>query len=518
MAPLKKAGGVLVIGTLTAALLAVPGTWQRIAKDLPTSYAQTASARIEIVAPGTPQPIGTDFQVKTRLTQFTPGSSQPMWAGWNMRIQYPTSLLTAVGTAAGGICPSTFWFLNIEPPFLAGGCAFQSSTATGDMDIITLRCEDDGVATLHLVTLSEDPIAGATLFDENAVNIPTDLVDATVQCGTGGPTATPTPTFTPSPTPTPSATPTPSPTGTPLPSVTGCTTNVGGPPTLGIDEDCDIDLRFGGYWGDGCADSEDSNGADPWGQVYSVPVPALIVSPGSFRDNEVKASDAQAIYAYLLVGASAGTMPYEQDLNGNRIKDGWEYDRSILPGGELGPPDGTITPQDAQAAFALFKANVRCSSGYDMRKPLCVTNVGGPPTLGTAADCDFQPAFPGILGDGCADVEDAHPSDPWRDLYSVPVPSLLAQPQAHRDNVVTPSDAQAIFAYFALGASTGDSIYEQDLNGNQAKDGWEYDRVVLGSGILGPPDGLISAQDAQAAFAQWKKGTACSSGYDMRNR
>ncbi len=485
-----------------------------------STHADTlASAEISVLAPTGSQPIGVNFQVTTRLTQFVPGTSQPYWAGWNMKLRYDPAKLTVVSTASGGVCqPASFWFLNDEPPDLNGGCAFQTSTATGDMDVITFQCKADGVVPLHLVGVSEDPVGGTTMFDENAVNIPTTLVDASVICGTGGATPTPTNTSTPSATPTVSPTATPTPTGTPPPSTAGCTTNVGGPPTLGVDDDCDTDLRFGGYWGDGCADSEDADSADPWGQIYTVPVPALLGSPGAFRDNLVLASDSQAIYAYVLIGASAGTPAYEADLNSNRIKDGWEYDRSVLAGGEVGPPDGVITAQDAQAAFAQFKANVRCSSGYDMRRPLCVTNVGGPPTLGLETDCDFQPAFPGILGDGCVDIEDPNPADPWRNLYSVPVPALVAKPDTYRDNVVKPSDAQAVFAYFVLGAAAGTPVYEQDLNGNRVKDGWEYDRVVLGAGLLGPPDGVITAQDAQAAFAHWKRGAACTSGYDMRNR
>jgi hypothetical protein len=508
----------LLLGMTTAALFVTMAIfWQR-GSAIPSTHAQTlGSATIKVVAPSTAQPLNTDFTVNTRLDAFTPGADQPTWAGWNMKLRYDPTKLAVVSTASGGLCPGVFWFLNDEPPDLNGGCAFQTSTATGNMDTITFRCIADGVVPLHLVSVAEDSVAGTTLFDENAVNIPTTLVDAAVTCGTGGPTATPTNTFTPSPTPTATPTSTPTPTGTPPPTAVGCTTNVGGPPTLGTDDDCDTDLRFGGYWGDGCADSEDSDDDDPWGQIYTVPVPALLAAPNSLRDNVVKANDAQAVYAYVQAGATAGSAVYEQDLNGNRIKDGWEYDRSVVGPSQIGPPDGTVTPRDAQAAFAQFQAGVQCSSGYDMRAPLCLTNVGGPPTLGLDTDCDFQPAFPGILGDGCADSEDAHPSDPWRDLYSVPVPALLGDPSALRNNVVSPADAQAIFAYFVSGASVGDAIYEQDLNSNRVKDGWEYDRVVFGGGLLGPPDGVVTAQDAQASFAQWRTGTKCSSGYDMRN-
>ncbi len=171
------------------------------------ALAQTlASATVKVVAPAG-APLNANFEV-----------SQPYWAGWNMKLRYDPAKLTVVSMASGGVCqPASFWFLNDEPPDLNGGCAFQTSTATGDMDIITFQCKADGVVPLHLVGVSEDPVAGTTIFDENAVNIPTTLVDATVTCA-GGPS--PTPTFTPSPAATPTFTPTRTPTFTPSPTVT----------------------------------------------------------------------------------------------------------------------------------------------------------------------------------------------------------------------------------------------------------------------------------------------------------
>jgi hypothetical protein len=79
-----------------------------------------------------------------------------------------------------------------------------------------------------------------------------------------------------------------------------------------------------------------------------------------------------------------------------------------------------------------------------------------------------------------------------------------------RDSAVTASDAQAVFAYFRAGARLGTTLYEQDLNQNGKKDGIEYDRSVLGPGHSGPPDGVVSAADAQLAFAQFKMGYSCS--------
>ncbi|TAK54747.1 MAG: hypothetical protein EPO22_15180 [Dehalococcoidia bacterium] len=117
---------------------------------------------------------------------------------------------------------------------------------------------------------------------------------------------------------------------------------------------------------DGCADAgEDRLGLDPLNKwdFYSVPVPALFATPGQhlvFRDNIVGASDAQAVFAYFMKGAKAGSAEYEQDLNGNGIKDGLEYDRSFAGPARSGTADGVIAASDAQLAFAQFTLGYKC--------------------------------------------------------------------------------------------------------------------------------------------------------------
>ncbi len=122
-------------------------------------------------------------------------------------------------------------------------------------------------------------------------------------------------------------------------------------------------------------------------------------------------------------------------------------------------------------------------------------------------------------GDGCPDVKEpllappTNPNNAW-DFYSVPVPALFAAPSPStdfHDNIVGAGDPQAVFGYFKKGAKTGSPDYEADLNGNGIKDGIEYDRsVIVGSpGASGPPDGVVSAADAQIAFAQFKFGYKC---------
>lgn len=509
----------LAMACASALLMAVP---DRHGRGPSTSQAAASPAEIAVEGPAGAQQIGLPFQVTTSITRFQTGGGVTTWAGWSMQLAYDGSVLQVNSVVRGSLCPASSYGNPQVSPTIITGCVFQSSTATGTMDVITFECIDAGSSPLHLVTLAEDPVQGTTLFDENAVNIATDLVDGAPVTCLGAATPTPTNTHTPTPTPvTPTLTPTP--TSTPTPPAEGilCTTNVGGLPTLGVDADCDTDLRFGGVLGDGCADSEDSDPEDPWGQLYSVPVPALIASPGGLRDHVVTIHDVQAVFAYFDAGVVAGTVGYEQDANSNGVKDGWEYDRRILAGGALGPPDGTVTIQEAQAAFAQFKLSKRCSSGYNLVLPLCTTNVGGPPTLGTGFDCDFveslDVSFEAVLGDGCVDSEDANPGDPWGQIFTVPAPALFVSPSSYRDHAVTLQDAQAILAYFKAGAATGAPVYEQDLNGNGVKDGWEYDRRIFPGGALGPPDGAVTSQEAQAAFAQYQAGVRCSSGYNMRN-
>jgi hypothetical protein len=485
--------------------------------------ASPGSATFSIASPGGSTPLGNSVAVPVNLSSFTPGIS-PNWGGYDLELTYNGSVVTVTSDVVGGSSPcGAFWANNELTPHVVSGCAFQASTFTGTLETPTFKCLTDGVSAIHIALRTDSGLdgTGSGLFDGSANDFAMTMVDGTITCGAGGPTSTPTitPTPTNTATPTPTSPPaTPTATSTPGGPATICTTNVGGAPTLGIGLDCDTDTNFGGVLGDGCVDTEDANPHDPW-DFYSVPVPALFVAVNpatDHRDNAVKAPDAQAVFAYFQAGASAGLPLYEQDLNQNGVKDGWEYDRSEDINGVLGPPDGVVTARDAQAAFKQFQDGKQCTSGYNLSAPLCTTNVGGPPTLGTGRDCDQALAFPGILGDGCVDSEDANVNNPW-DLYSVPVPALLAHPSSLRDNVVAPQDAQAVFAYFAAGAHSGVPVYDQDLNLNGVRDGWEYDRSVISPGVVGPPDGVVTAQDAQAAFGQFKLNKHCSSGYNMKN-
>ena len=119
---------------------------------------------------------------------------------------------------------------------------------------------------------------------------------------------------------------------------------------------------------DGCSDIKElllvppTDPHNAW-DFYNVPVPALFAAANPlivFPDHVVGAADAQAVFGYYKKSAKTGSPEYEQDLNGNGIKDGLEYDRSFAGPAKSGPPDGVIRASDAQLAFAQFKKTYRC--------------------------------------------------------------------------------------------------------------------------------------------------------------
>lgn len=151
-------------------------------------------------------------------------------------------------------------------------------------------------------------------------------------------------------------------------------------------DDCDHDIAFPRVYGDGCSAIDEQaksfNGfgfdsSNPW-DFYTVPAPALKAasSPGTvFRDNQILAGDAQAVFGYAAdpLANAVGKPLYEADLNGNGVRDGLEYDRSVVNPGPPGAPDGVITSADAQKAFAMARdpSVNKCpsNSGYRMDDP-----------------------------------------------------------------------------------------------------------------------------------------------------
>jgi len=221
-------------------------------------------------------------------------------------------------------------------------------------------------------------------------------------------------------------------------------------------------------------------------------------------DNDSLADVVETSTGSYVSPSDTGTNPFVSDTDVDGLVDGAEV---------------TVYGTDPTKADSDRDTRIDGSEVAIGSSPLCAgspTNVGrGAPAV--AGDCDRDPNFPGFVGDGCVDPEEAgkglNSTNPW-DFFSVPIPSLLASPGAHRDAGLSATDAQAVFAVFTAGIAFN---YNGDLNANGVKDGWEYDRSVAGPAMSGPPDGVLSALDAQLAFAQFKAGTFnCSSGYDLR--
>jgi hypothetical protein len=144
-------------------------------------------AEMRVNAPEGTQPVGSTFEVTVSITR-----AGATWAGYTDQMTYDSSVLEIKDVTRGGIasCDEGTWANPQKLPTLLAACVFQSTTATGTTEKIQMQCLKDGTSLLHLITTTEDTINGSTLFDVDAVTIPTDLVDAKVTCGGGGPVAT----------------------------------------------------------------------------------------------------------------------------------------------------------------------------------------------------------------------------------------------------------------------------------------------------------------------------------------
>ncbi len=147
-----------------------------------------APAEMRVDAPSGTQVVGKPFTVNVSITR-----ADATWAGYTDQLIYDPKVLKVNSVKPGGLAdckdPNT-WANPQTSPTVLSACVFQSTTATGVSEIIEFECLKDGASELHLVTTAEDPVNGSALFNEGAAPIATDLVDATVSCGAGGPIET----------------------------------------------------------------------------------------------------------------------------------------------------------------------------------------------------------------------------------------------------------------------------------------------------------------------------------------
>ncbi|TAK56451.1 MAG: hypothetical protein EPO22_13640 [Dehalococcoidia bacterium] len=268
---------------------------------------------------------------------------------------------------------------------------------------------------------------------------------------------------------------------------------------------------------DPCSADDDGDGltdTDEYG-VYAT-------SPVNFDTDGDGLSDGDEVTTH-------GTDPLVADTDGDGLTDGDEvntYGTNPLVGDTDGDglTDGAEVNSYATNPLVADTDGDGLSDGAEVNtyatNPLVADTDGD--GLSDGAEVNTYATNPLVADtddDGCGDgkeftlVPPIDPLDPW-DFYSVPVPALFVAPNpliVFKDKVVSAADSQAIFGYFTRGARTGTLEYEQDLNANGIKDGLEYDRsVVVGSpGASGPPNGVISAADAQLAFSQFTFGYHC---------
>ncbi len=288
--------------TATPTIRLTPTATATAAPFVPGSGTLTASG------PAAPQPLTVPFGAIVSLSAFAPSASQPEWAGYDMELAYDPSVIAVSSVTPTDLCGGGHFGLPLMAPHIAAGCYGMRNTSTGLLLTISARCLKDGTTPLHFVRDGDPGQMYLTdLFDFNAKPLVLTLEDGSVTC----------------------------------------------------DRTADQD-------GDACSNtSEMMLGLDPsnrW-DFYDVPAPALIAAPspaGVYRDGAIGASDAQAIFGYFKAGARNGSATYGEDLDLNGVPDGIEYDRSVAGPGKSGPPDGTVSPQDAQLAFAQFKLGYRC--------------------------------------------------------------------------------------------------------------------------------------------------------------
>ncbi|TAK62615.1 MAG: hypothetical protein EPO22_07345, partial [Dehalococcoidia bacterium] len=292
-------------------------------------------------------PTATPTSTATPTATFT-ATSTPTNTAVPTSTNTPTPTMTATATSTATL---TATLTATATPTVTDTPTVTPTPTITDTPTVTPTPTDTATIT-PTPTITDTPTITPTPTITSTPSItptPTDTATATI---TSTPSITPTPTDTATATPTPTVTPTPTITNTPTITPTATAT---------VNTTLDTD-------GDGCADVKEpllvppTDPNNPW-DFFSVPVPALYAASNPlivFRDSVVSATDAQAVFAYFKKAAKTGSLEYEQDLNGNGVKDGIEYDRSVAAPGVSGAPDGVVSATDAQLAFAQFKFGYHC--------------------------------------------------------------------------------------------------------------------------------------------------------------
>jgi hypothetical protein len=297
------------------------------------------------------------------------------------------------------------------------------------------------------------------------------------------PTATSTPTPTPTPTVAPSSTPTDSPTRTPTQTATAVPTDT----------------------------AAATSTATPTSSPTETPTPTETTTPTPSNTPVPTATDTPTPTYTATPSPTDTPVPTATETpNPTDTATPTPTNTAVPTATDTPTPTATDTPANSPTPTPT---NTAVPTATDTPTPT-PTPTSTPTGSSTPTATPIDPLLDSD-GDSCPDVDELaqglDPFDPW-DYYNVPVPALFAAPDpmlAVRDNAVSGSDAEAVFAYAKAGARVGVAVYEQDLDLDGHPDGEEYDRTFVGPGESGPPDGVVSASDAQIAFAQSKLGHHC---------
>jgi hypothetical protein len=475
------------------------------------------------------------------------GTTADNYAGYNLRLRFDDAILAFVPdqdlnsdttleswiyTGLGGTVLDSVVSQYDEADSdtlidtLFGGSARVTglTSASGAAVNATFRCIANGTGTLHLVSSAERPVQYTTTLGSGGVDLPTNLVDASITCQnvptpvptpTSTPTATATPTVTSTPTttatstitltPTETLTPTitPTPTDTPIFSPTPTSTPTAtGTPIPSQDPD-----------GDGCVSGEELRISfdpfDPY-DFFDVPAPANAdPTPNGPRDKTININDVLAVLFYAGANengpVNGNGVDYDSDKNGDAVKDGRDYDRTSSPPPNppwnAGPPDGFVSMVDV--LMVLSQVGLDCADNDGDGMP------NGYENLYPCLDPSVPDANADPDGDGATNITEyissTDPCDPDTDddgmydgyeLAHVCLDALVADSAVDSDG-----DGLINLVEFGLGTDPCST----DTDGDGMSDGYEVANPCLDP--LVPDGGADPDADGLSSLTEFNLGT-----------
>lgn len=126
------------------------------------------------------QPLGAEFDVAVNVT-----SVAERYHVYQFKLAWDSEVLGFVSAEHLNPDDLTVCFaINPSDGTATSSCGRSGggTTYVGPVDTIRLRCKEEGITTLRLETLEEDPVSGTTTFSPRGPLILTGTTDATVTC------------------------------------------------------------------------------------------------------------------------------------------------------------------------------------------------------------------------------------------------------------------------------------------------------------------------------------------------